>query len=196
MKIDNFIRFAEAVKVKEDKRIVSLTVQPTITDCTGVVYFTDLQIQEGDKLTGYSQNTETMLENSGNAPRYQNGVVRGGLPAGQAGETVVLFNTGGTSAGLDVYIYPKQAMAAGSIQLSQGAGSHKMQFKSAASAGDEFALKASTRQCLRNGSPTPKRGFFQYTAAYDSKHHIKVEDKKSARVYLEYTEMNESGVKQ
>jgi hypothetical protein len=87
-------------------------------------------------------------------------------------------------------------MAAGSIEVSQGMGSHKCRFTSSASAGDEFALRATTRECLRNGSPTAKKGFFQYTAAYDSKHQIKVEDKKSARVYLEYTEMNESGVKQ
>jgi hypothetical protein len=160
-----------------------------IANCTGAVYFTDIQLQDGDKLSGYIQNTETMLVNSGNAPRYQNGVVRGG-------ETVILFNTGGTSAGLDLYVYPKQAMAAGSIEVSQGMGSHKCRFTAAASAGDEFALKATTRECLKNGSPTPKEGFYQYTAAYDSKHQIKVEDKKSARVYLEYTEMNESGVKQ
>ena len=189
MKIDNFIRFAEPIKLKSDKRVTSVTVIPTIADCTGSIYFTDIQLQEGDKLTGYVQNTETMLLNSGNAPRYQNGVVRGG-------ETVVLFNTGGTSAGLDVYLYPKQAMAAGSIEVSQGMGSHKCKFKAAASANDEFALKSSTRQCLRNGSPAPKSGFFQYTAAYDSKHKITLEPKKSARVYLEYSEVNESGVKQ
>ena len=189
MVINNFIRFAEVIKLKSEKRVVSVTVQPTVTDCTGSVYFADIQLQEGDKLTGYAQNTETMLVNSGNAPRYQNGVVRGG-------ETVVLFNTGGTDAGLDLYIYPKQSMAASSIEVSQGMGSHKCRFTAAASAGDEFALKATTRECLRNGSPTVKKGFFQYTAAYDSKHQIKVEDKKSVRVYLEYTEMNESGVKQ
>lgn len=189
MAVDNFIRFAEIVKLKTDKTVVAVTVQPMIANCTGAVYFTDIQLQDGDKLSGYVQNTETMLVNSGNAPRYQNGVVRGG-------ETVILFNTGGTSAGLDLYVYPKQAMAAGSIEVSQGMGSHKCKFTAAASAGDEFALKATTRECLKNGSPTPKDGFYQYTAAYDSKHQIKVEDKKSVRVYLEYTEMNESGVKQ
>jgi hypothetical protein len=189
MVINNFIRFAEVVKLKTDKRVVSVTVQPTVTDCTGAVYFTDIQLQEGDKLTGYEQHTSTMLVNSGNAPRYQNGVVRGG-------ETIVLFNTGGTDAGLDLYIYPKQSMAAGSIEVRQGMGSHRCRFTTAASAGDEFALKATTRESLRNGSATPKRGFFQYTAAYDSKHQIKVEDKKSARVFFEYTEMNEIGVKQ
>lgn len=78
MKINNFIRFAEAVKVKVDKRIVSITVRPTITDCTGSIYLTDLQIQEGDKLTGYSPHTSTMLRNSPNPPRYHNGVIRSG----------------------------------------------------------------------------------------------------------------------
>jgi len=189
MKIDNFIRFAEPIKLKSDKRVVAITVKPSITDCTGSVYFTDIQLQEGDKLTGYAQHSETMLVDSGNPPRYQNGVVRGNA-------TVIVFNTGSTTAGLDVHLYPKQPMAAGSIQVSQGAGSHKCKFKAAASANDEFALKANSRQCLRNGNPTPKSGFFQYPAAYDSKHQITLEKGKSARVYLEYTEMMESEVKQ
>jgi hypothetical protein len=189
MVISNFIRFAEVIKLKVEKRVVSVTVRPTVYDCTGSAYFTDIQLQDGNKLTGYTPHTTTMLANSENALRYQNGVVRGGA-------TVIVFNTGGTSSGLDVYIYPKQAMAAGGIGVSQGMGSHKCQFMAAASAGDAFALKATTRESLRNGSPTPKVGFFQITAACDSKHQIKVEDKKSARVYLEYTEMNESEVKQ
>lgn len=184
MVIDSFIRFAEVIKLKEDMRVVSITVRPLISDCTGEVYFTDLQLQEGGKLTGYTPHTTTMLRNSGNAPRYQNGVVRGSA-------TFCLFNTGETSAGLDVYLYPKQSMAAGSAEVSQGMGSHKCKFLSAVSTGDVLALKASTRECLKNGSPTPKDGFYQYTAAHDSKHLVKLESGKSARVYYEYTEMME-----
>jgi hypothetical protein len=194
MKIDNFIRFAESVKVKEEKRVVSVTVRPLIADCTGSIFFTDLQVQEGDKLTGYTPHTATMLRNSPNPTRFHNGVVR-------SGDTIIIFNlggisdgashidNGGTSSGLDCYIYPIQSMAAGSISLSQGEGSHKATFLTAANAGDELALKASSRQCLRNGSPAPKHGFYQYTAAYDSKHQVKLEDRKSARVYFEYKEM-------
>jgi len=184
MIINNFIRFAEVIKLKEEKRIVSVTLRPVIADCTGEIYFTDLQLQEGDKLTGYTPHTTTMLQSSGSAPRYQNAVVRGGA-------TLVLFNTGKTSAALDCYIYPKQHMTAGSIEISQGMGSHKCKFISGLNAGDALALKASTRECLLNGSPTPKDGFYQYTAAYDSKHIIRLESTKSARVYLEYTEMME-----
>ncbi len=184
MIINNFIRFAEVLKLKEEKRIVSVTIRPLIADCTGEIYYTDLQLQESDKLTGYTPHTTTMLRDSGNAPRYQNAVVRGGA-------TLVLFNTGGTSAGLDLYIYPKQPMAAGGIEVSQGMGSHGCNFKSAVNAGDTLALKASTRECLLNGNPTPKNGFYQYTAAHDSKHLLKLESGKSARVYLEYTEMME-----
>lgn len=182
MLINNFIRFAQAVKVKEDKRVVSITVRPLIADCTGTVYFTDLMLQEGGKLTGYTPHTTTMLKISPNPPRFHNGIVR-------TGETVVIFNLGETSSGLDCHIYPIQDMAAGSISLSQGMGSHKVSFDAAMSAGDELALKASTRECLRNGSPTPKRGFFQYTAAHDSKHLVKLEDRKSVRVFFEYREM-------
>ena len=48
---------------------------------------------------------------------------------------------------------------------------------------------------LRNNSPTTKEGFFQYTAASDSKHNVKLEDKKSARVLFEFEEMQEGGEK-
>jgi len=194
MVINNFIRFAEVIKTKEEKRIVSITMRPLIFDCTGEIYFTDIQLQEGDKLTGYTPHTTTMLKNSPNPARYHNGVVR-------SGDTIIIFNLsglgsgtvytdiGGTSTGLDCYIYPIQSMAAGSIEVSQGMGSHKCKFTAAANAGDEFALKASTRQCLKNGSPTQKQGFYQYSTAHDSKHQVKLEDRKSARVYFEYKEM-------
>jgi len=190
----NFIRFTETVQVKENKRIVSLTIRPLIADCTGAIYFTDLQIQEGGLLTGYTPHTTTMLRNTPKPVHYHNGVVR-------SGDTIIIFNIsgigsgtnysgiGGTSSGLDCYIYPIQDMEAGSISLSQGEGSHKATFLAEVEAGDEFALKASTRQCLRNGSPTPKEGFYQYTAAHDSKHQVKLEERKSARVYFEYKEM-------
>ena len=180
----NFIRFAEIVKVKEDKRVVSVTVCPLIAGCTGTIYFTDLQLQEGELLTGYTPHTEIMLRRSPNPVRYHNGVVR-------SGDTIVIFNLGETSSALDCYIHPIQDMAAGSISLSQGAGSHGVTLLEEADAGDEFALKASTRQCLKNGEPTPKNGFYQYTAAHDSKHQVNLENRKSARVYFEYEEMME-----
>jgi len=84
-------------------------------------------------------------------------------------------------------------MAAGSISLALGEGAHKATFKSVAAAGDEFDLFASTRECLKNGSATNKDGFFQYSAAGDSKHPITVEDKKSARIYVEFQEMQDGG---
>lgn len=41
--------------------------------------------------------------------------------------------------------------------------------------------------------PTEKRGFFQYTAAGDSKHPVTVEEHKSARLLFEFQEMQEGG---
>ena len=114
----------------ERMRIVSVTIRPLIADCSGAIYFTDLQVQEGDRLTGYTTHTEKMLRNSPNPVHYHNGVVR-------SGDTIIIFNLsgigsgteyadiGGTSTGLDCYIYPLQNMAAGSIEVSQGMGSHK-----------------------------------------------------------------------
>ena len=187
----NFIRFSENVKIKKEMHVAGVTVRLLIADCTGIIYFTDLQLQEGNRLTGYTVHTSKMLtkmQENGQPvlPRHYNGVVR-------TAETVVLFNLGKTSAGLDCYIYPIQDMAAGSIEISQGMGAHKVRFLDSVNAGDELALKASTRQCLKNGSPTRKDGFYQYSAAWDSKHTVKLEERKSARVLFEFQEMQEGG---
>lgn len=103
-----FIRLAEVVGRKQDMRVVSVTVKPTIADCSGTIYFTDLMLQEGLALTGYTPHTEPFLkklrvDGEVKAPVWFNGVVRGE-------ETVILFNLGETSAGLDVHIYPKSDM--------------------------------------------------------------------------------------
>lgn len=63
MQINNFIRFSESIKTRGDMRVVSVTVRPLIADCTGDIYFTDLQLQEGSRLTGYTPHTTTMLKN-------------------------------------------------------------------------------------------------------------------------------------
>ncbi|HBV51196.1 MAG TPA: hypothetical protein DEF06_02810, partial [Clostridiales bacterium] len=92
-----FTRFSETILTKQDQRVVSITVKPVISDCTGRIYFTDLMVQEGDRLTGYVIHTETLLqkyrENGAVVPpRFYNGVVR-------SAETAVLFNLGSDTAG-------------------------------------------------------------------------------------------------
>lgn len=92
-----FIRLAEVINRKQDMRVVSVTVKPTITDCSGTIYFTDLQLQEGAALTGYTPHTEVFLQKfrengEVKAPVWFNGVVRGE-------ETVILFCTFSTQTG-------------------------------------------------------------------------------------------------
>lgn len=186
-----FIRLAEVINKKEAKRVVSVTVKPTITDCSGTIYFTDLQLQEGPALTGYSPHTEVFLkktqENGADKPPvWFNGVVR-------SKETVILANLGGTSAGLDIHLYPKQRMAAGSVQLAQGVGGQKVSFPAALSMDDDLALLASTRKCIVNGNPAVKEGFYQYSAAWDSKHIVTLEEGKSARLLYTMQEMDDGG---
>ena len=186
-----FSRFAETIQIKSDKHVAGVTVTLKLSGCTGTIYFTDLQLQEGDQLTGYTVHTSKMLmkfkENGEPVPpRHYNGVVR-------TEETVILFNLGKTSAGLDCYIYPVQDMTAGNIELSHGLGAHKARFLDPVNAGDELALLASARRCLKNGNPAHKDGFYQYTAAWDSKHTVKLEDRKSARVLFEFQEMQDGG---
>ena len=88
----DFERFVEVVSKKEDKRVVNVTVRPFAADCEGNVWFTDLMLQEGDMLSGYTVSTDVCLKESENNPVWFNGVVR-------SEETIILLNLGGTSAG-------------------------------------------------------------------------------------------------
>lgn len=179
-----FVRLAEVINKKKDMRIVSVTVIPTIADCSGRIWFTDLQLQEGSALTGYAPHTEKCLKQPENAPAWFNGVVR-------SKETVIIPNLGGTSAGLDIHLYPKQDMGGGSVALAQGVGGQRVTFPNAMSAGDDVALLASSRQCTRNGWTEKKDGFFQYSAAWDSKHIVSLPQGKSAQILFEMKEMEE-----
>jgi len=183
----NFIRYAQALEKRDGSRVVSVTVRPKIANCTGRIWFTDLCLQEGPVLSGYHPHTEIFLkkyrENDEiKPPVWFNGVVR-------TQETVVLFNTGTTSAPLDIHIYPTADMEGGSIALSQGAGGQKVLFPNAVEKGADLALLAEARECTKNGVPERKEGFYQYSAAWDSKHTVILEDKKSARVLFSMQEM-------
>lgn len=180
-----FIRLAEVINKKQDMRVMSVTVKPTITNCSGTIWFTDLMLQEGSALTGYVPHTERRLVEGDKV--WFNGVVR-------SAETVIICNVGDTSGGLDVHIYPKSDMAAGSVQLAQGVGGQRVVFPNALAAEDDLALLASVRECTRNGVTEPKEGFYQYSAAWDSKHMVTVEDGKSARVLFELQQMTDGGV--
>ncbi len=94
-----FVRLAEVVNKKKDMRVVSVTVTPTISDCSGRIWLTDLQLQEGPNPAGYAPHTETLLEKYREngvvvPPRFYNGLVR-------SSATLVIFNLGSTSAGLE-----------------------------------------------------------------------------------------------
>ncbi len=180
-----FIRLAEVINKKQDMRVMSVTVKPTVTNCFGTIWFTDLMLQERPALTGYVPHTESRLVEGDKV--WFNGVVR-------SKETVIICNVGDTSGGLDVHIYPKSDMAAGSVRLAQGVGGQKVTFPNALSAEDDMALLASVRECTRNGVTEPKEGFYQYSAAWDSKHKVTLEDGKSARVLFELQQMTDGGV--
>ena len=186
-----FVRLAEVVNKKKDMRIVSVTVTPTIADCSGRIWFTDLQLQEGSALAGYVPHSEVALQkyrvDGGiKAPVWFNGVVR-------SEETVILFNLGKTSAPLDIHIYPKSDMAAGTVRLAQGVGGQRVSFPDAVNAEDDIALLAESRECTRNGAAFQKEGFYQYSAAWDSKHKVVLESGKTARLLFSMQEMQDGG---
>lgn len=190
----SFVRLAEVINKHQKKRVVSVTVKPTLTDCSGTLWITDLMLQEGMPVTGYTPQTKDgyLAKWSGDAENesfaWYNGIVR-------SEATVILFNLGNTSAGLDIHLYPKSSLAAGSVSFFQGVGGQRVSFPNALKAEDDLALLASTRECTKNGVPEKKEGFYQYSAAWDSHHNVKLEDGKSARVLFEIQQMQDGGVK-
>ena len=154
----DFTRFSETINLKEEKKVFNIRVKPFISDCVGKVYFTDIQLQKGSNLTGYTLNTETMLEKLRldrgiSLIRFYNGIVRNK-------ETIVLFNLGTTSAGLDAFIYPIQGMAKSSIELSQGYGSHKLKIKTSLNKDDEIKIKHQPDSVSKMEALLKKRAFF------------------------------------
>lgn len=185
----SFVRLSATINKKSDMRVVSVTVTPTVTNCSGTLWITDVQLQEGPTLTGYLPHTETSLqkyrEGGGvKPPVWFNGVVR-------SEETVILFNCGSTSAPLDVHIYPKADMSDGSVSLCQGVGGQLVAFPDKVEADADLALCAEARTCTKDGVSEKKDGFYQYSAAWDSKHKVKLESGKTARVLFELQEMQE-----
>jgi len=188
-KMPQFTRFSESLNKKEDKRIVGVTVRPMMKDCTGELWITDMMLQEGNKVSGYLLNQEGMVERySGDeavvGKRFFNGVIR-------SSDTIIVLNLGKTSAGIDIQIFPKDSMKAKSVVVGTGTGAHKAIFEAAVKADDRLELLASSRECLKNDAATKKKGFFQYCAAGDSKQYVAVEEGKSARIYVEFEEMQE-----
>jgi hypothetical protein len=54
-------------------------------------------------------------------------------------------------------------------------------------------VDALNRTATKNGQPFTKEGFYQYSAAWDSKHIVDVGEKKSARLLFTLQEMEDGG---
>ena len=189
--MQKFYRLSETVNKKSESRVVSVTIKPILKDMSGIVWLTDLMLQEGDRLTGFLPHTETLLKKHSvdgavREPVWYNAIVRGR-------ETLILFNLGKTSAGLDIKLYPKTDLAEGSVTLAQGVGGQWAHFPGALLAGDELEVDALNRPATKNGQPFTKEGFYQYSAAWDSKHIVDVGEKKSARLLFTLQEMEDGG---
>ncbi len=189
--MQKFYRLSETVNKKSESRVVSVTVKPILKDMSGIVWLTDLMLQEGDRLTGFLPHTETLLKKHSvdgvvREPVWYNAIVRGK-------ETLVLFNLGKTAAGLDIKLYPKTDLAEGSVTIAQGVGGQWAHFPGALLAGDELDIDTLKRTSTKNGQPFTKEGFYQYSAVWDSKHIVDVGEKKSARLLFTLQEMEDGG---
>ncbi len=64
------------------------------------------------------------------------------------------------------------------MSVAHNYGSHKLTLQSAFSEDDVIEINSDTRLATRNGSRIKADGFYSYSAAGDSKHQIKVKDRK------------------
>ena len=169
-----FVRLAEVVNKKKDMRIVSVTVIPTIADCSGRIWFTDLQLQEGPG--GWRDKGSRVVQ--------RRGALRGDGHPLQPGEDIC-------AAG-----YPhlsEVGYGGGDGAARPGRGRPEGGVPGGCEAEDDIALLASARECKKNGAPAKKEGFYQYSTAWDSKHKVALESGKTARLLFSMQEMQEGG---
>ena len=67
-------------------------------------------------------------------------------------------------------------------------------FAGRGAAGDDVALWVSARQCTRNSRKETKYGFYQYSAAWDSKHIVFLRQGKSAQLLYLIQEMDDGNI--
>lgn len=75
------------------------------------------------------------------------------------------------------------------MSVAHNYGSHKLTLQSVFLEDDVVEINADARVATRNGSRIRTDGFYSYSAAGDSKHQIKVKDRKSALVRMSFQEM-------
>ena len=156
---------------EEGRRVASIRAQAVISDAAGSFLFTDVMLQEGKHLTGYSQNTKELLqklrENGSPAqPKHYNAVVRGA-------KTLIVPNRGFYWAvepgavivptALDFRLMAKDNLSKG-IALGQDRLTRLFYFPQALASNQELAVIGTERQVLQNGIPVHFKGRFLYAA--------------------------------
>jgi len=156
---------------EEGKRVASIRAQAVMSDAAGSFSFTDVMLQEGKHLTGYSQNSKEMLqklrENASPAqPKHYNAVVRGA-------KTLIVPNRGSYWAvepgavivptALDFRLRAKENLSKG-ITLGQDRLTRLFYFPQVLANNQELELIGTERQVLQNGSPVQFKGRFLYAA--------------------------------
>lgn len=155
----------------EGKRVASIRVDGVMSDAAGSFLFTDVMLQEGKHLTGYSQNTKEMLqklrENGAPAqPKHYNAVVRGA-------KTLIVPNRGAYWAvepgavivptALDFHLRAKENLSKG-IALGQDRLTRLFYFSQVLASNQELEIIGTDRQVLQSGSSVQFKGRFLYAA--------------------------------
>lgn len=165
-------RYFYRLEPEEEKKVDSIEIRATISDAVGSFSFTDIMLQEGSHLTGYSQNTREMLQKlredgSPATPKHYNAVVRGT-------KTIITPNRGAYWAvepeaviaptALDFHIRAKENLPRG-IALGQDRLMRIFYFPGELAGNQELQIIGTDRQVLFNGAPAQSfRGQFLYAA--------------------------------
>ncbi|MDW7651324.1 MAG: hypothetical protein SCM57_08320 [Bacillota bacterium] len=164
-------RYFYRFEPEEGKKVDSIEIRATISDAVGSFSFTDIMLQEGRHLTGYSQDTREMLQklredSSPAQPKHYNAVVRGT-------KTLIIPNRGAYWAvepdavivptALDFQIKHKENLPRG-IALGQDRLTRLFYLPGMLQGNDTLEVVGTEAKVLKNGVPAQFRGQFLYAA--------------------------------
>lgn len=163
-----------------ERRVQRLDLRVLAENAVGTVTVTDLQCQEGARVSGHLPATREMLRKLREdglpaAPKHYNALVRGR-------QTIIVPNRGrywsvalGTpvvTTAIDFEVLAKTAVPAG-MRFSHWHRTRQFAYDHALAAGDSFEFLASQRQVAHNGVPTRDyTGFFHQCPAGNSRFNV------------------------
>jgi len=147
--MDNYLRYARSAMAMSGGKVKKITVKLKIKDCTGILKVTDLMLQAGKVLTGWTCNTQEMLLRhridgiNVDPPEHYNALLRGQ-------NLIIIPNTGEATTGIDFKITALNPTT-GAINLATHYKTRAFNYPGLLQVGGTLEMKAATHDVLVGG---------------------------------------------